>query len=221
RLQSILSLINQKPRPSLNNLDEKLSKYLNYENGFFVELGANNGYSQSNTFFLEYCKNWNGILIEGIEELSWLCRFLRLKSKTIHAACVDFSYPYDTVKMRYANLMSIVKGALKDESADNQHITKGMEFQNIKESYEVEVPAKTLTSIFIENDVHTIDFLSLDVEGYEADVLRGLDLQIFQPKFICVEARFFEEVDNVLKNNYFIVEQLTHHDYLYKNLNFK
>ena len=123
--------------------------------------------------------------------------------------------------MRYANLMSIVKGALKDEEEDNLHITKGMEFQNIKESYEVEVPAKTLTSILIENDVHTIDFLSLDVEGYEAGVLRGLDFEIFQPQFICVEARFFDEVNDLLKEKYFIVEQLSHHDYLFKNRNFK
>ena len=221
RLQSILSLINQKPRPSLNNLDEKLSKYLNYENGYFVELGANNGYSQSNTFFLEYFKNWKGILIEGIEELSWLCNFLRLNSKVVHAACVDFLYPYDTITMRYANLMSIIKGAFKNEEADNQHIIKGMEFQNIKKSYEVEVPARTLTSILKEHNVNKIDFLSLDVEGYEANVLRGLDFEIFQPKFICVEARFFEEVNNLLKNNYFIVEQLSHHDYLFKNRNFR
>ena len=33
-----------------DNLDQKLLPYIDYENGFYVELGANNGFSQSNTF---------------------------------------------------------------------------------------------------------------------------------------------------------------------------
>ena len=31
------------PKPSLNDLDAKLSKYLNYRGGFFIEAGANDG----------------------------------------------------------------------------------------------------------------------------------------------------------------------------------
>ena len=34
-----------------HDLDKKLKKYLNYERGFFVELGANDGVKQSNTFY--------------------------------------------------------------------------------------------------------------------------------------------------------------------------
>ena len=40
-------------RFALNDLDRKLEKYLDYQNGFFVELGANDGFTQSNTLFLE------------------------------------------------------------------------------------------------------------------------------------------------------------------------
>ena len=48
----------------VNLLDKKLEKYLNYDNGFFIELGANDGKTQSNTLYFERYRNWNGILIE-------------------------------------------------------------------------------------------------------------------------------------------------------------
>lgn len=38
---------------SLHDLDDKLLKYLNFENGFFIEAGANDGLSQSNTAFID------------------------------------------------------------------------------------------------------------------------------------------------------------------------
>ena len=54
-----------KSRPALNDLDRKLEKYLNYRDGYFIECGANDGYSQSNTYFLEKKLNWRGLLVEG------------------------------------------------------------------------------------------------------------------------------------------------------------
>jgi len=49
---------------SLNNLDEKLLKYLNFNNGFFIEAGANDGVNQSNTLMYEQKYGWSGLLIE-------------------------------------------------------------------------------------------------------------------------------------------------------------
>ncbi len=50
---------------ALHSLDLKMLKYLNYHNGFFIECGANDGISQSNTKLLEEDFAWNGILIEA------------------------------------------------------------------------------------------------------------------------------------------------------------
>ena len=47
-----------------NNLDKKLKKFLNYKNGFYIEIGAYDGVTQSNTLYFEKNKNWHGILIE-------------------------------------------------------------------------------------------------------------------------------------------------------------
>ena len=48
----------------LNELDKKILNYVNSRNGYFVELGANDGITQSNTKHYELYKGWQGVLIE-------------------------------------------------------------------------------------------------------------------------------------------------------------
>lgn len=216
RQSRIKTLIRHNPKPSLNDLDNKLSRYLNYSGGFFIELGGNDGYTQSNTFFLEYQKNWKGILIEGIPDLARSCKYFRMNSQVFNCACVDFNYPNSHITMQYAGLMSIVNGAMKSPDLDQQHIKKGLSCQNISNPYSIQVPTRTLQSIIDECSTHEIDFLSLDVEGFESNVLNGIDFNKNAPKYICVEARHFEDVHNILQSHYSIIEQLTHHDYLYR-----
>ena len=57
---------------ALNELDKKIEKYLNYKDGFFIEMGANDGINQSNTVFLERKYNWHGMLIEPSEKFTLL-----------------------------------------------------------------------------------------------------------------------------------------------------
>jgi FkbM family methyltransferase len=216
QLIEIKKLIEFNPKPSLNNIADKLDKYLNFENGFFVELGANNGYNQSNTFHLEYLKNWTGILIEGIPELYRICKYLRINSIVENFACVSNDCDHKKIEMRYAGLMSIVKGALKSEINDNIHVQKGLKCQQINEEYTVKVQTNTLTNILNKNKITKIDFLSLDVEGFELQVLKGFDINKFKPTYICIEARFFDEIDAFLSPKYHIIDQLSYHDYLYK-----
>ncbi|MGB3512174.1 MAG: tetratricopeptide repeat protein [Microcoleaceae cyanobacterium] len=62
---------------ALNQLDIKLTPYLSWENGFFIEAGANDGISQSNSLYFEKYKKWQGILIEAIPDLVAECRINR------------------------------------------------------------------------------------------------------------------------------------------------
>ena len=74
-------------------VDKKLSNYLNKKNGFYIELGANDGISESNTYFLENYKDWKGILIEPIIHNYLLCKKNRSKrNKFFCNACVPFGY---------------------------------------------------------------------------------------------------------------------------------
>ncbi len=52
---------------------------------------------------------------------------------------------------------------------------------------EILVPQRSINSLLNEFNIERIDFMSLDLEGGEADVLRGLDFHRHRPKLFCIE----------------------------------
>lgn len=197
-------------RPALNNIDYKLEKYLEYKEGFFIEAGANDGFHQSNTYYLERMRSWRGLLIEPIPDLYDKCVQERPNSIVFNCALVPDNFEGDGVNMIFANLMSLVRGARKSETKDIEHSNH---FDN---SYEITVPGRTLTSILDEIGEQKIDLFSLDVEGYELSVLKGLDLVKYRPKYILIEANFFDEIDDHLTSfGYEEIDRLSDHDILY------
>jgi FkbM family methyltransferase len=203
-------------RQALNQLDVKMEKYIDYKNGFFIEAGANNGIHQSNTYYFEKAYGWSGILIEGVPELYQKCLKARTKSIVYNCALVRNSFSEKYVKMHYSNLMSIVEGARGSNENDNEYINSGMGKQKINKTYSVLVPARTLTSILDECNVRKIDFFSLDVEGYELEVLKGLDFNKYRPIFMLIEAWDRKGIENYIAPYYEVVEELTKRDILYR-----
>jgi FkbM family methyltransferase len=182
----------------LNELDLKLADYLNFDNGFFIEAGANDGMSQSNTVFLERYRNWTGILVEPIPDLAKLCHHYRPRCIVENYALVPFDYDRDEIDMHYCNLMSLVKQAMSEEEVKT-HVKEGCEVQKI-ETYEVKAPAMNLNSILEKHKVKRIDLLSLDVEGFELQVLKGVNFNQFRPNFMLIEVRQREKIDSFCKS---------------------
>ena len=85
--------------------------------------------------------------------------------------------------MTYCNRSSIVEGGRGSAAADAAWLEtcRRLPDQRGVETYEVTVPARTLSSIFDEAASRQIDFMSLDLEGYEAAALRGLDFERHRP----------------------------------------
>ena len=88
----------------LNNLDQKLEHWLNYDDGYFVELGANNGVDQSNTLYFEKYRNWRGVLVEPTPHNFLACKKNRsVKSNIFCKACTSFDYSSKYVDLAYSN----------------------------------------------------------------------------------------------------------------------
>lgn len=131
-----------------------------------------------------------------------------------NAALVFAFYPGSTIPMRYCNLMSVVPGAMKTPEEEERHIERGCQLQQV-ESFPLEVPARTLSSILKQHRIEHIDLLSLDVEGYELEALRGIDFYACKPRLTLIEARYRREIDDYLTPLHEPVALLSHHDVLY------
>ena len=98
----------------------------------------------------------------------------------------------------------------------------------------VKVPARTLTSLLDEHGITQVDFVNLDVEGYELEVLKGFDLEKWKPKYLMIEvyskdqanieryleAHHYQNIRNMsdfnLQNN--PLWDGSHNDYLFKRM---
>ena len=185
---------------SINNLDKKLLKYLNFKEGFYIECGANDGVNQSNTWYFEKVLNWRGILIEP-NKISFKNLKNNRSSKNIfrNVALVseDFKNKNELIYLCENNLESKLTNTVNPLSQ--------------------KVATETLNNILKALNVNKINFFSLDVEGYEDEVLRGLNLNSFDIDYILIETNNLDKINSTLKNfNYILQENLSFHDYLFK-----
>mgnify|MGYP006270429415 CR=1 FL=1 len=188
----------------LNSLDLKLIRAINpRKNGYFVELGANDGIRQSNTYKLQKSYGWSGLLVEPSPSRFRECVVNRDFANRPHvacAACVPFDFENPFVEIEDADLMSVAKGMdVKDEDAI-AHADAGKKYlgdTRMRHSYGA--LARTLNSLLAEVGAPSqFDLLSLDVEGNELAVLKGLDFSSYRPSWILVEVRH-DKVGDYLK----------------------
>jgi FkbM family methyltransferase len=192
-------------KPALYGLDDALARVLP-RHGTFVELGANDGYSQSNTYYLERVRGWSGVLIEPLPWLYRRCARLRRGAECFNVVCVAPQRAGEPVVMVDRDLVSV---ALGQQPADEERARLGR-------GRRVEVPSTTLSAVIDRSAVTRPTFLSVDVEGAERSVLAGLDLARHAPDWLLVETRHPDDISRLLDPWLVRVDRLTHHDHLYR-----
>jgi FkbM family methyltransferase len=195
-------------RPAPPGVRSALTEHLPDRAGFFVEVGANDGYFESNTYELEREHGWHGLLVEPAPELARAARLARRSSHVYCCALVGAEYQDSHIELEYASAMTRVGRV--DEYA------RGLVTDAPPHLFAA--PARTLSSLLDEIHAPPVDFLSLDVEGYETEVLRGLEDR-HSPGFALIEVGDEHErrasVEEALGPNYTAVSEPTRRDVLY------
>lgn len=148
--------------------------------GFFIEVGAFDGYHYSVTYALE-CLGWRGLLIEAHPERVGQCRERRKNSRVVHAALskrgASGEAEFTMLEDQYGGMLSYHR-----TSAEHQ---RGLLSQGFKQSKAM-VPVTCMNEL-LKDHSGPIDVAVIDVEGAELDVLDGFDLVKYRPRVLLIE----------------------------------
>lgn len=155
--------------------------------GVFVEIGANDGFSDSQTWLLERCLGWTGVLIEAQPDIFRLLEKSKRTAKKVNAAaCNRGNVTMTGVGVRKDGSVDErrtgVSGAIELMTARYMKNWRGLlDLQNVSV-----VPCIPLDRIIHDAGFSHVDFISVDVQGAEYDVLSTADPRMFN--VIMVEA---------------------------------
>ncbi len=183
-----------------NETDKIIAEFINIERpGNCVEVGVADGSHGSNTKIFED-KHWDVLCIDPVPEHVEKARSIR--KNVVQCACGDKNYTtnnFFVFDIGKNNILSSLSGLQPDPEllVSHGHL--------INKCYKIKTEVKTLETILQEQRWHRqIDFISIDTEGTELDVLKGVD---FSKRFISMliieNNHNYPEIENYLQTYYF------------------
>lgn len=139
--------------------------FLNYQNGFFIELGAMDGNKFSNTLFFEEQRSWTGILIEPTDQYQQL-----IKNRP---NCYNFNYAISEIEGEVDFLGDGALGGMLHTMHYKHRNGWGLNIHDAKKVKSIPI-SKLLENISID----MVDLFSIDVEGGELEVLKTFNWKI-------------------------------------------
>lgn len=168
------------------NEDKLLLDFLG-NSGFFLDVGANHPKIGSQTYPLETA-GWDGLCVEPQPKYVALYPTMR-KASIVQCACGTKEQEGQMLKLYCLEA---------NASLDPDQVLYAVK-DSIIESYDV--PIRALDNILQERGISRIDFMTIDVEGFEMQVLKGISLNTYQPKLILLEDHLYNhECHFYLKN---------------------
>jgi FkbM family methyltransferase len=162
--------------------------------GVFVDVGAYDGFTGSNTAFFEIFRGWSGLCIEpDAAQFAALALSRRVPSVQ---TCIGARNGSD-------KFLSVSEGLTMMGGLVENYDPAAMKMVTERSATQVmEVPVRRLDEILSEHAIAAVDYLSLDTEGSELAILKSFDLSRFAVKALSVENnRNTPEIEDHLKAN--------------------
>jgi len=155
---------------------------------FFIEFGAHDGISFSNTYFFEQKLNWQGICAEPIPEL-----FEQLKKNRrcfCENACIDIHSGRKNFLKCSGFITEMYSGII--DYYDPRHLARIdkeiLEYGGDKQI--IEVNCLSFHELLEKYKVKQIDLLCIDIEGGEENIIRSINFEEIKIRVILVENNF-------------------------------
>jgi FkbM family methyltransferase len=149
--------------------DQTVYDLFTKKNGFFIEIGAFDGMTLSNTLWLERHHNWTGLLIEANPDL---CDAIDKRKRRAWRLCACISTESSTTFIKGGTLGSAI------DSVDKDHL------KLLNLALKVTVPCFKLDTVLDTIQQTHIDYFSLDVEGAELFILNSMKNELKSGKII-------------------------------------
>ena len=151
------------------------SKRIN--NGFYVDIGSFHPFRYSNTAYL-WLRGWSGINVDANQKTIDKFKSVRPDDINVYGAVVakDFAEKNRTIAIYASDSAINPMGTCDQASAVERGFT-----------VKAEVPAIAVEEILSMAGDRTIDFLNIDIEGLDQDVIQEIDFNRYKPKVICIE----------------------------------
>jgi FkbM family methyltransferase len=193
-------------------LDEVL--FNRKKNGFFIDIGAHDGVSINNTLFFEKYRTWRGLCIEP----NPLVYDKLIKNRRSINLNVCIGNSDEIVKFTqivgYSEMLSGVTSTYDERHLDRINNEIGQRGGEIKS---IDVQMVRLENI---NEIKgkEIDFVSIDTEGNEFDIVKSIDFEKIYVKVLVIENNYNDvDLANFLKSKDFILITTLHTDEVYIN----
>jgi len=184
--------------------------------GFFVEIGTVEGVDLSNTWYFEQALGWDGLLIDANP------RYCKAAAQQRRVPVANYALADTENRMLFLDA-GYVGGLLR--FMPQQQILEIEYYEGPKQSPVdvVWVDTKRLDTVLAERGIREIDYLSVDVEGAEPQILATLDFSKVSVKVITAEAKgpAIRTINAILEPAGFVLHGVVEADAVYVNRAFR
>ena len=161
---------------SMEKEDLEIAKILNnIKNGFYVDVGGYHPLHRNNTYLL-YKKNWRGINIDLSKFSIDLFKFVRPEDINLNLAVTKTNKKIKYYTQKKISQLTTIYKEIANKRMQGPIIEK-------------EIMSNTLTALIDKTKYKNkrIDFLNIDAEGADFEILESLNFDVYRPRLICVE----------------------------------